>query len=85
MATTTRVNVNGKMYELETVGKAQYSGFKKRSQEEFYDLLSSRLIELLCEMLLSQGEIREVLLGGNFSAGKLAVSIQLTISERRQF
>lgn len=60
---TTRVKVGGKFYEMETINKVEYSGFKKRAQEEFYDLLSTKLVQLLCERMLSLEAMRDVLLG----------------------
>ena len=67
MAQNTKVTVAGKVYEMvETSFPGQgsfYSGFKKRSQEEFYDSLNNKLIELMTKRILSLEPMRAVLLG----------------------
>ena len=55
--------MGGKFYEMETINKVEYSGFKRRAQEDFYDLLSTKLVQLLCERILSLDAMRNLLLG----------------------
>jgi len=55
--------VGGKFYEMETINKVEYSGFKRRAQEDLYDLLSTKLVQLLCERILSLDAMRNLLLG----------------------
>ena len=41
---TLRQKKNGTAYEIERAPQHRYSGFKKQAQEEFYDLLTCKLI-----------------------------------------
>ena len=43
-------------------GNIPFSGFRKQSQEEFYDILTCKLIELLVGKMISTPAMREVLL-----------------------
>ena len=39
-----------------------FSGFCRQSSEEFYDLLTCKLVELLCQQILSVPAMRQALL-----------------------
>ena len=62
-----RQNKTGTMYELERLPQNRFSGFRKQAQEQFYDMLTCKLIELLCEKMLSVPAMREVLLISHLS------------------
>ena len=55
---------------LERSKENPYSGFKKRKTEEFYDSLTSKLIELLCYRLLISPSERNLFLCGPSSNNK---------------
>ena len=55
-----------------------FSGFRKRSQEEFYDMLTCKLVELLCSKMLATPTMREVLLSKSHEkdASEMAVWVK---------
>ena len=58
-------------YESEATTKEherQHSGFEKPLQEELYDQLTCKLVELLCDKLLSNPSTRESLLAISVNA-----------------